>query len=120
MGRAQYSDYSLHKVRVTSSHSLVILMQSLILIMPLYRNGRAMVLGGASRQMVIFTVDDWNAQRVIELPQFVSGVEHVEFLPQSFDSGANKVWIVELATMCTFREVFSDITVNFSDTGYIN
>lgn len=51
-----------------------------------------MVIGGASKQMVMFTVDDWNAQRIIQLPDFVSGVQHVEFLPQPFDSGANKVF----------------------------
>lgn len=50
-----------------------------------------MVLGGASRQLVIFTVDDWDGQRVIMLPDFVNKVEHVEFLPQTFDSGANQV-----------------------------
>lgn len=50
-----------------------------------------MVLGGASRQLVIFAVDDWDAQRVVMLPEYVTRVEHVEFLPQSFDSGANQV-----------------------------
>lgn len=58
------------------------------------RNGRAMVLGGASRQLVIFTVDDWDGQRVVQLPDFVSKVEHVEFLPQTFDSGANQILVV--------------------------
>ncbi|XP_034246592.1 dynein heavy chain, cytoplasmic-like isoform X2 [Thrips palmi] len=60
------------------------------------RNGRAMVLGGASRQLVIFTVDDWDCQRVILLPDYVSKVEHLEFLPQAFDSGANQILVVLL------------------------
>ncbi|XP_034245969.1 TBC1 domain family member 31 isoform X2 [Thrips palmi] len=60
------------------------------------RNGRAMVLGGASRQLVIFTVEDWDCQRVILLPDYVSKVEHLEFLPQAFDSGANQILVVLL------------------------
>lgn len=58
------------------------------------RNGRALVLGGTSRELVIFTVDDWNTQRVLRLPEDVTNVLHVEFLPQSFDSGANQVLAV--------------------------
>lgn len=55
------------------------------------RNGRAMVLGGVSQQLVIFAVDDWDAQEVLRLPDYVSEVKHLEFLPQAFDSGANQI-----------------------------
>lgn len=51
-----------------------------------------MVVGGSSRQLVIFTVDDWDAQRVVTLPDIVSSVIHIEFLSQPFDSGANQVY----------------------------
>ncbi|KAK3924954.1 TBC1 domain family member 31 [Frankliniella fusca] len=58
------------------------------------RNGRAMVLGGVSKHLVVFTVDDWDAQVVVKLPDYVSGVAHLEFLPQAFDSGANQILLV--------------------------
>ncbi|XP_021932059.1 TBC1 domain family member 31 isoform X2 [Zootermopsis nevadensis] len=55
------------------------------------RNGRAMVIGGHCPVLVVFCLDVWSVKKVIELPEGVSGIRHVEFLPQLFDAGANKV-----------------------------
>jgi hypothetical protein len=55
------------------------------------RNGRAMVIGGHYPVLVVFCLDVWRVKKLIELPEDVSGVRHIEFLPQLFDAGANKV-----------------------------
>jgi len=55
------------------------------------RNGRAMVLGGESLQLVVFMMDDWSAQKIIEFPESFRGVRKVEFIADLFDGGANKV-----------------------------
>jgi len=39
----------------------------------------------------VFCLDDWCVKKVIKLPEYVSGVQHIEFIPQLFDAGANKV-----------------------------
>ncbi|KAJ4448502.1 hypothetical protein ANN_10518 [Periplaneta americana] len=57
----------------------------------LFSNGRAMVIGGHSPVLVVFSLDGWTVEKVIKLPENVSGVRHIEFLPQLFDGGANKV-----------------------------
>jgi hypothetical protein len=58
---------------------------------PNHRNGRAMVIGGHSPVLVVFCLDTWYVKKVIQLPEDVSGVRHIEFMPQLFDAGANKV-----------------------------
>lgn len=55
------------------------------------RNGRGMVMGGHSPNMIVFDLDDWKVIRVVEMPDGKSGVRHLEFLPGLFDGGANKV-----------------------------
>jgi hypothetical protein len=56
-----------------------------------HRNERAMVIGGHSTVLVVFCLDAWSVKKVIKLPEDVSGVRHIEFVPQLFDAGANKV-----------------------------
>jgi hypothetical protein len=58
---------------------------------PNNRNGRAMVIGGHSPVLVVFCLDAWSVKKIIKLPDDVSGVRHIEFVPQLFDAGANKV-----------------------------
>jgi hypothetical protein len=50
-----------------------------------------MVIGGHSPLLVVFCLDAWRVKKVIQLPEDVSGVQHIEFIPQLFDAGANKV-----------------------------
>lgn len=50
-----------------------------------------MVIGGHSPLLVVFCLDSWRVKKIIRLPEYVSGVQHIEFLPQLFDGGANKV-----------------------------
>jgi len=49
------------------------------------------VIGGPSPLLVVFCLDAWCVKKVIQLPKDVSGVRHIEFIPQLFDAGANKV-----------------------------
>jgi hypothetical protein len=50
-----------------------------------------MVIGGHCPVLVVLCLDVWCVKKVIELPEDVSDVRHIEFLPQLFDAGANKV-----------------------------
>jgi hypothetical protein len=54
-----------------------------------------MVIGGCSPVLVVFCLDTWCVKKVIKLPEDVSGVQHMEFVPQMFDAGANRVSIHE-------------------------
>jgi hypothetical protein len=56
-----------------------------------HRNGKIMVIGGHSPVLAVFCLDTWIVKRVMKLPKDVSGVQHIEFVPQPFDAGANKV-----------------------------
>lgn len=49
------------------------------------------MIGGHSPLLVVFCLDAWCVKKVIQLPEDVSGVRHIEFIPQLFDAGANKV-----------------------------
>lgn len=55
------------------------------------RNGRGMVLGGQSATLAVFLLDDWALQKLIALPDRCKGIKQLEFVPRSFDGGANKV-----------------------------
>ncbi|XP_017769596.1 PREDICTED: TBC1 domain family member 31 [Nicrophorus vespilloides] len=57
------------------------------------RNGRAMVIGGYSPQLLVFMIDIWKAVETLTLPENFRGVKQLEFLPQHFDAGANKILI---------------------------
>ncbi|PSN49391.1 TBC1 domain family member 31 [Blattella germanica] len=70
------------------------------------KDGRAMVIGGHTSLLVVFSLDAWNVKKVIELPEDVAGVRHIEFLPQLFDGGANKILGI-LSSHCTLY--FMDI-----------
>lgn len=55
-----------------------------------------MAVGGNSSTIVVFSLDNWSVHKVVKLHDKITGVRHLEFLPQLFDGGANKVnaiWI---------------------------
>nr|CAD7196969.1 unnamed protein product [Timema douglasi] len=62
------------------------------------RNGRAMVIGGHTSSLVVFALDTWTVKKLIQLPEGMGGVRHIQFLPQMFDGGANKVASTIIAT----------------------
>lgn len=57
----------------------------------LTKNGRAMVIGGHTLSLVVFCLDTWTVKKVIEFPENIPGVKQIEFVPQIFDGGANKI-----------------------------
>lgn len=52
-----------------------------------------MVVTSETGKMAVISLDTGIVQKVITLPEICSGVKHIEFLPQLFDGGANKVSI---------------------------
>lgn len=50
-----------------------------------------MVGGGRSRHLHVWALDTHKLLRIIELPSKVTQVKQLEFLPDSFDGGANQV-----------------------------
>jgi hypothetical protein len=56
-----------------------------------HRNGKTMVIGGHFPVLIVFDLDAWTVNKVIKLSEDVSGVRHIEFVPQPFDGGGNKV-----------------------------
>ncbi|XP_071443932.1 TBC1 domain family member 31 [Hetaerina americana] len=55
------------------------------------RDGRTMVVGGKSHSLIAYSLDTWEAMKVVELPDEVCGVKCLQFLPQPFDGGSNHV-----------------------------
>lgn len=50
-----------------------------------------LVAGGRSRFLHVWALDSKKLVRILQLPAKVSAVKHLEFLPDSFDGGANQV-----------------------------
>lgn len=70
------------------------------------KNGRAMVVAGHSSNMVIFCLDTWSVKKIVEFPDCISGIKQLDFVPQVFDGGANKI----LAMLTSSLEIlFFDI-----------
>ena len=58
---------------------------------PLFRDGHYLVAGGCSRNLYVWTLETRQLLRVVQMPKKVTAVKHLEFLPDSFDGGANQV-----------------------------
>ncbi|XP_049830677.1 TBC1 domain family member 31 isoform X2 [Schistocerca gregaria] len=74
------------------------------------RNGRAMVIGCQSQTMTVISLDSWAITKVIQLPKTIPGVRHIEFLPQQFDGGCNKILCL-LSSRCTIHFFNTDSTM---------
>lgn len=68
----------------------------------LTKNGKVMVIGGHTPNLVIFSLDTWVIKKVVEFPENISGIKQLEFVPQVFDGGANKI----LAILTTSLEIY--------------
>ena len=55
-----------------------------------------MVAGGRSRHLHVWALDTKQMLRILQLPNKVASVKQLEFLPDSFDGGANQVRTVYL------------------------
>ncbi|XP_049814764.1 TBC1 domain family member 31 isoform X1 [Schistocerca nitens] len=74
------------------------------------RNGRAMVIGCQSQTMTVISLDSWAITKVIQLPKTIPGVRHIEFLPQQFDGGCNKILCL-LSSRCKIHFFNIDSTM---------
>ncbi|KAK5648993.1 hypothetical protein RI129_003885 [Pyrocoelia pectoralis] len=55
------------------------------------RNGRAMVLADHQPQLTVFMMDTWAIRDTLALPDYITSIRKITFLPQVFDGGANKI-----------------------------
>ncbi|NWH54866.1 TBC31 protein, partial [Fregata magnificens] len=55
------------------------------------RDGRIFVAGGKSNHLHLWCLESKQLIRIIQMPAKVRAVHHLEFLPDSFDGGSNKV-----------------------------
>ncbi|XP_027747483.1 TBC1 domain family member 31 isoform X3 [Empidonax traillii] len=55
------------------------------------RDGRTFVAGGKSNHLHLWCLESKRLIRIIQMPEKVRAVRHLEFLPDSFDGGSNKV-----------------------------
>ncbi|XP_061718533.1 TBC1 domain family member 31 [Cydia pomonella] len=66
-------------------------------------NGRAMAMAGISPTLILFSMDTWKALKSIDLTKYgISGAQHISFIPQVFDGGANKILAI-LGSDCALR-----------------
>nr|CAD7432689.1 unnamed protein product [Timema monikensis] len=71
------------------------------------RNGRAMVIGGHTSSLVVFALDTWTVKKLIQLPEGMGGVRHIQFLPQMFDGGANKMYQMRINDTSRYFESYA-------------
>ena len=57
----------------------------------LYRDGRILAAGGRSRFIHLWALDTRKLLRIVELPEKVTSVKQLLFLPDNFDGGASQV-----------------------------
>ncbi|NXU40095.1 TBC31 protein, partial [Drymodes brunneopygia] len=55
------------------------------------RDGRTLVAGGKSNHLHLWCLESKRLKRIIQMPEQVRAVRHLEFLPDSFDEGSNQV-----------------------------
>ncbi|NXS32653.1 TBC31 protein, partial [Pomatostomus ruficeps] len=55
------------------------------------RDGRTLVAGGKSNHLHLWCLESKRLIRIIQMPEKVRAVRHLEFLPDSFDGGSNQV-----------------------------
>ncbi|XP_039571381.1 TBC1 domain family member 31 isoform X3 [Passer montanus] len=55
------------------------------------RDGRTLVAGGKSNHLHLWCLELKQLIRIIQMPEKVRAVRHLEFLPDSFDGGSNQV-----------------------------
>ncbi|KAJ6663117.1 hypothetical protein lerEdw1_010710 [Lerista edwardsae] len=55
------------------------------------RDGRVLAAGGKSNQLHLWCLESGHLLRIIQMPTKVRAIRHLEFLPDSFDGGANQV-----------------------------
>ncbi|NXB52265.1 TBC31 protein, partial [Leucopsar rothschildi] len=55
------------------------------------RDGRTLVAGGKSNHLHLWSLELKRLIRIIQMPEKVRAVRHLEFLPDSFDGGSNQV-----------------------------
>ncbi|KAF2887046.1 hypothetical protein ILUMI_19127, partial [Ignelater luminosus] len=55
------------------------------------RNGRVMVFSGYFPYLTVFALDTWTETSTIDLPTCIQAVKRINFIPQLFDGGSNKI-----------------------------
>lgn len=55
------------------------------------RNGKVMIISGYLPTLAIFQLDLWSLIKFINLPHCINSVKQLEFIPQNFDAGNNKL-----------------------------
>ncbi|NWU84102.1 TBC31 protein, partial [Onychorhynchus coronatus] len=55
------------------------------------RDGRTLVAGGKSNHLHLWCLESKQLIKIIQMPEKVRAVRHLEFLPDSFDGGSNQV-----------------------------
>ncbi|XP_066139355.1 TBC1 domain family member 31 [Euwallacea fornicatus] len=55
------------------------------------RNGKIMVISGFLPILAMFQLDVWKLLKLISLPDHINSVKQIQFIPQNFDAGCNKL-----------------------------
>uniref|UniRef100_A0A1B6D5C7 Rab-GAP TBC domain-containing protein n=1 Tax=Clastoptera arizonana TaxID=38151 RepID=A0A1B6D5C7_9HEMI len=77
------------------------------------RSGRAMVIINGNGDMAVFSLDLETIQKTIFIPNVCADVSYIDFLPQIFDGGANKILAVQ-STRCIL--LFNIETLEIANT----
>jgi len=70
-----------------------------------YRDGRILAAGGRSRFIHLWALDTRKLLRIVEMPDKVTAIKQLVFLPENFDGGASQVLYDKNYTL--FQEVKS-------------
>ncbi|XP_048523369.1 TBC1 domain family member 31 [Dendroctonus ponderosae] len=62
------------------------------------RNGKVMAVSGYVPILALFQLDSWKLLKIVNLPSYIHSVKQIEFIPQNFDGGFNKLLAILAGT----------------------
>ncbi|KAJ8963235.1 hypothetical protein NQ318_018701 [Aromia moschata] len=73
---------------------VVTLMYVWDIILKCFRNGQVMIVAGYLPTLTFFLLDKWKLSKRITLPEYIHTIRSIEFVPQPFDGGCNKILMI--------------------------
>lgn len=55
------------------------------------KNGKTLVAAGKSSILHVYSLETLRIIRIVQMPEYISAVKDISFLPENFDNGANKI-----------------------------
>ncbi|RZF45858.1 hypothetical protein LSTR_LSTR010814 [Laodelphax striatellus] len=72
------------------------------------RDGQTIGVGGSSSKVMLMSLETCRMKKVLQLPKYINSITHLEFIPQPFDGGSNKV--PDYSTISSIMKILQSYT----------